>query len=293
VAKRSKRNQFRPIFTKGHILTGTKRDFMTANPRPAPTRGLKTKRRKRQQKKKKKVVKKKKRQPKRPEKDPTAERRKLASATVKEHGLLKKYRQVVLTVGSIQGRIRANGGLGHAQGHLILDTETKDLSDRLRWCVSIINMMQLCAYEVIALDICHLLGPSQGTQGTSGTQATSAAQGTSASPAASISSRSSAKRQHSDLDDLLDNDSFYHTLGTLLLTGQLGPQHSHSRTINAPARTMSTRSTSAGSRAAVPEDPHVLQAYKRYATKTGFKPFNSPGVFNPDKQSGFPASVMA
>ncbi|KAG0286818.1 hypothetical protein BGZ98_004952, partial [Dissophora globulifera] len=267
-AKKSKRNQFRPLITQASILSGRTIIISRCRQRPAPRRGPQTKRRKRLAKKQK-VVKKKK-QPKRAKKNPAANKRTLKSATVQEHQLLKSYQQSVLTVGSIQGRLWANKGLPlitDANGNLMLRNRAnaKAVSDRIWWAVRIINMMQQRAYEIVASDICHILGPSQGSQG---------------SPAASTSSQSSDDTQGDDeLEELLTDASFYHTLGRLLWAGTLAPQSAYVKALKAynPA-----------TGAPAPQMPHVLQAYNRYVLESGFIPFSAQAIFNPDNQSAFP-----
>ncbi|KAG0303087.1 hypothetical protein BGZ99_002777, partial [Dissophora globulifera] len=267
-AKKSKRNQFRPLITQASILSGRTIIISRCRQRPAPRRGPQTKRRKRLAKKQK-VVKKKK-QPKKAKKNPKATKHTLKSATVQEHQLLKSYQQSALTVGSIQGRLWANKGLPlitDANGNLMLRNRAnaKAVSDRIWWAVRIINMMQQRAYEIVASDICHILGPSQGSQG---------------SPATRASSHSSDDTQGDDeLEELLTDASFYHTLGRLLWAGTLAPQSAYVKALNA-------YNPAAGGPA--PQMPHVLQAYNRYVLESGFIPFSAQAIFNPDNQSAFP-----
>ncbi|KAG0283649.1 hypothetical protein BGZ98_006236, partial [Dissophora globulifera] len=203
-----------------------------------------TKRRKRKVKHMKKKVIKKKKQPK-PKKDDEGQKRKLSPGTKKEHELLKLYQQVTLTVGSIKHRMIETGAASQPTG--VSQTEAVTLANLLRWTVERLNLLQMHAYELIALDIENLIGPGQ-------------------IPAQSSSS--TQKRQKSDLDHLLDA-SFYHTLGTLLCSGQLGRNHKYQAALRKAGTDVN--------KIRQVKVPHVVQAYRRYVQASGFVHFNQPG----------------
>ncbi|KAF9342175.1 hypothetical protein BGX34_008635, partial [Mortierella sp. NVP85] len=80
-----------------------------------------------------------------------------------------------------------------------------------------------------------------------------------------------------DLEDILNNKTFYYELGTLLCNGQLGPQSQYMRTLSAPPRSMGTRSMPGGASAAprTVNVPHAVRAYEAYAGSSGFQPFKN------------------
>ncbi|KAF9995327.1 hypothetical protein BGZ65_009018, partial [Modicella reniformis] len=84
-----------------------------------------------------------------------------------------------------------------------------------------------------------------------------------------------------DLDDLLNDNKFYYSLATLLCTGKFGRQSEYMRNLNAPERSMGTRSTSVDT----PRPPsvvlHAKRAFDRYVLLTQFVPFSEqkPNMF--------------
>ncbi|KAF9975593.1 hypothetical protein BGZ75_000457, partial [Mortierella antarctica] len=268
VRRGSKRNQFRHIFSsKGSILHKTKEVDLSLvrayHHPPAPSKGPATKRRKRALKKKQKKQKKipKKTKP----KDQPAERT-LQSSTREDHRLRKTFVTKALKVGCIHGnlvRTRTTSGITAA--------EAKTISTSLLDAVMIINNIQRFAYEVIALDIATIVSAAaaRAVPPLAAQASSSSASQTTSAPLSRLSNN-----EQKDLQDLLEDHAFYHSLATLLCTGSLGPQSRYERRLNAPQRTMTTRSSARGAPPLAPlQVPHVVQAYNRYQGATGYQPF--------------------
>ncbi|KAF9279374.1 hypothetical protein BGZ68_007963, partial [Mortierella alpina] len=142
------------------------------------------------------------------------------------------------------------------------------------------NQLQTHAYEIIALDIATILNSSESS---SSTQQIS-------DPTFQLSNG-----QLADLDDLLNNISFYYNLGTLLLNGSLGPASEYERRKSAPARTISTRRKAAAVQTPQEEIPvpHAVRAFELYKAKTGFVPFNLRAESSAYDQGQSSSSVQA
>ncbi|KAF9949650.1 hypothetical protein BGZ72_008598 [Mortierella alpina] len=241
VAPGSQPNQFRHIFTsKDTILRRTKEvdlDSVGQFPRPAPasSSGPATKRGKRS---KKRAKKNRQRYAKKKTSDEPIEKRKLRPATKTDHTLRKNHIVKTLQVGSIKRNLDRTGA--------VTNEEAKVIADTLRESVMILNRIQLAAYEVLALDIATILNPAEAD----------------ANP---------SEAELSDLDDILQDNNFYFTLGTLLCQGSVGDNSPVKALMNAPARTMSTRSTSASAPRPEAKEPHSLRAFRNYELASGYE----------------------
>ncbi|KAI1286587.1 hypothetical protein EDD11_000199, partial [Mortierella claussenii] len=256
------RNQFRPRFKeKQEKLHPQQVDLANGRQRvlQAPSRRPTNKAPKRQYKTEKKAVPKKKRLPKRATPTGTGEPRALTRSTRYDHTLRKTYFVKTLTVGCIEANVRRVPGITAPEATLI--------SNRLQSCVSILNEMRVRAYEIIALDIARILGPRYSvlrdeTIGP-GTQP-----GATAQPAPPLGPLSN--QDLSDLQDILENPTFYAEMATLLADGQLGPGSQYMRNLAAAGqtRTISTRHTPAETPRSMPPVPHAVRAYGLYREKT-------------------------
>ncbi|KAF9961741.1 hypothetical protein BGZ65_010263, partial [Modicella reniformis] len=185
-------------------------------------------------------------------------------ATNIDHELRRKHVTKTLTVGCIAANVKRA---------LPASSDHKKISDRLSSCVRALNQMRIHAYEIIALDIARILGdrykPSVPDPKGKAIQTTTE-QG---------SMPAFTGENLSDLDDILDNLNFYYALCTLLCQGRRGAQTAAQRIQTAPPRTMSTRSTAAGTsaRETIPisdKDTHPDRAYQAYLRHTNLLPFS-------------------
>ncbi|KAF9574392.1 hypothetical protein EC968_006552 [Mortierella alpina] len=250
VAKRSKRNQFRPIFgTKDSILSGSKKVDITRTRHhdgPAPRKGPATKHRKRAKramKKRQKIHKKTKTD------DEGTDRRKLQISTRRDHALRSKFTCKTLKIGSVHGNLVRTGSMDAR--------EAKTVAETIQGAAAILNKIQVHAYELIALDIASIISPD--------TLESTSSSSSSATPRLSAS-------QKSDLADILESDAFYFSIATLLCQGSLGANSQYQRQLDAPPRTMGTRRTAAGTPRTI-EVPHAQRAFDRYKEASGFRPF--------------------
>ena len=252
VAKRSKRNQFRPIFgTKESILSGKKEVDVSKALRhecPAPKKGPATRKRKRAQraaiKKRQKIYKKAKKG------DEDRERRTLQASTRRDHTFRSKYVCKTLKIGSVHGNLVRCGSLDAREARIVAET--------IQDAAALLNKIQVYAYELIALDIASIISPDS-VENTSSASSTSTPHLTS--------------HQMKDLDDILESDEFYYSVATLLCQGSLGSNSQYARQLDAPPRTMGTRRTAAGTPRGPIEAPHAQRAFDRYKDASGFTPF--------------------
>ncbi|CAO3565455.1 unnamed protein product [Mortierella alpina] len=287
VRKGSRRNQFRHIFaSKDSILHKKKevdlRKVKAHHHPPEPPKGPATKRRKRALKKR---VKKQKKIPKKSKRKDEPAERKLQSSTREDHRLRKNYVTKALKAGCIHGslmRTRPSSG--------ITDAEAKTISTTLQDAVMILNKIQVIAYEVIALDIASIddAATRRAQQSSSSAQAASSV----------VAMYQLTNDEKKDLQDLLEDQAFYHSLATLICTGSLGAQSQYERAKSAPERTISTRSTAQGAPRVQPKVPHAVRAYERYTKASGVAPFftrrRAAGVYELVSKTGgpvFPATV--
>ncbi|CAO3570187.1 unnamed protein product [Mortierella alpina] len=252
VARRSKRNQFRPIFgTKESILSGTKEVDVSKALRhegPAPKKGPATKKRKRAQRAKIKKQQKIHKKAKKGDKD--RERRKLQASTRRDHAFRSKYVCKTLRIGSVHGNLVRCGSLDASEARIIAET--------IQDAAGLLNKIQVYAYELIALDIASIISPDS-VESTSSTSSSS-------------TPRPLTSSHQSDLDDILESDAFYFSIATLLCQGNLGPNSQYQRQLDAPPRTMGTRRTTAGSPREPIQIPHAQRAFDRYKEASGFTP---------------------
>ncbi|KAF9280726.1 hypothetical protein BGZ68_007048 [Mortierella alpina] len=243
VAKRSKRNQFRPIFrTKESILSGSKEvDISKVQRHEAPARApRKGPARKKQKRKQRAIKKKQKIYQKKAKKDgEEKEHYNLQASTRRDHSLRKKYICKTLKIGSVHGNLARTGSLD--------EDEAKIVANTIQSAAVLLNKIQVHAYELIAWEIASIIGPSSTPQLTAS--------------------------QRSDLEDIVDSDAFYFSLATLLCQGGLGVNSQYQRQLSAPPRTMGTRRTAAGVARGPVEVPHAQRAFESYQNASGFVPF--------------------
>ncbi|KAF9925069.1 hypothetical protein BGZ65_007977, partial [Modicella reniformis] len=162
VSPRSNHNQFRPIFAnKDAILkAGTVdveriKEHERKQPKSGPTSktGKRTVKAKTKKSNKRKGALPGKTGPTGPTADPSNPTP--SSATVRSRRLSKKHVTKTLTVGSIRANIKRFTNIS--------ERESKLLSDRLESCIQTLQMMQVHAYEAIALDIATIVGPNYAT----------------------------------------------------------------------------------------------------------------------------------
>ncbi|KAF9950747.1 hypothetical protein BGZ72_007645, partial [Mortierella alpina] len=215
---------------------------------PAPKKGPTTKKRKRAQraaiKKRQKIYKKAKKG------DEDSERRTLQASTRRDHTFRSTYVCKTLKIGSVHGNLARCGSLDATEARIVAET--------IQDAAALLNKIQVCAYELIALDIASIISPDS-VENTSNASSTSTPHLTS--------------RQIKDLDDILESDAFYYSVATLLCQGSLGSNSQYARQLDAPPRTMGTRRTAAGTSRGSIEVPHAQRAFDRYKDASGFTPF--------------------
>lgn len=249
VAPGSKPNQFRHVFTSKDTILKRRKEVDLNNvrqftrPAPVPSRVPATKRGKRA----KRTKKKRQRYAKKKKSDEPTEKRNLRSATRTDHSLRKNHIVKTLTVGSIKCNLDRTG--------TVTKDEAKTIADTLRESVMILNRIQLAAFELLALDITTILAPTAADAG----------------PSTPTQPKNLSKADLSDLDDILQDNNFYFTLGTLLCQGDVGDNSPIKAQMNAPARTMSTRSTPASAPRPKAKEPHSFRAFRNYELASGYE----------------------